>query len=221
MKGLLFTLEGPEKAGKTTTLNLLKENLPKKYGITPVFLREPGGTSIGDQIREVILHMKNQEMDAGTELLLYAASRRQIVSEFVKPNLENGNIVIMDRYADSTRAYQGEGRGIDKEAIEFLINFATYGIVPDKTFLFDIDIEVALARANKDVEWNRMDAQAVDFYKKAMVRYHQLVQEESDRWCVIDASKSIDEVYRDVETKIVEKLENYGLIEGQRRSIER
>jgi len=174
MKGLLFTLEGPEKAGKTTTVNLLRENFPQKYGITPVFLREPGGTLIGDQIRGVILDMKNQEMDKGTELLLYAASRRQLVSELIKPNLEKGNVVIMDRYADSTRAYQGEGRGIDKETIEFLINFATYGIVPNQTFLFDVDIEMALARTNDKVEWNRMDAQRVDFYKMAMVRYHQL-----------------------------------------------
>ncbi len=221
MKGLLFTLEGPEKAGKTTTINLLRENFPQKYGITPVFLREPGGTLIGDQIRAVILDMKNQEMDKGTELLLYAASRRQLVSELIKPNLEKGNVVIMDRYADSTRAYQGEGRGIDKETIEFLINFATYGIVPNKTFLFDVDIEKALARTNDKVEWNRMDAQRVDFYKMAMVRYHQLAQEEPERWHIVDASRGIDEVYKDVETKIVEKLENSGLLERQRRSIER
>lgn len=221
MPGLFISLEGPEKAGKSTTANLLQNNFSKAHGITPLFLREPGGTPIGDQIRQVIHDMKNGDMDPGTELLLYAASRRQLVAQFIKPHLEKGGIVICDRFADTTRTYQGAGRGMDDNVIEFLINFATQGIAPDLTFLFDIDVEKAFARRTDALEWNRMDAQEIDFYKRAMVRYHELVRKDPERWYVIDASKSIDEVYRDVETKIVEKIKSKELLEGRYPRLER
>ena len=145
-KGLLISIEGPDGAGKTSVLKVLLPRLREVYPAQVITTREPGGVAIAEQIREVILDIDNTAMDAKTELLLYIAARRQHLVEKVLPELENGNMVIMDRFIDSSVAYQGAGRGLDQDEVAWLNNYATDGHKPDLTLLFDVDSETGLAR---------------------------------------------------------------------------
>src|SRR5260221_11206741 len=135
---MFITFEGPASSGKTTQVPRLKEYLSAQ-GYDVIHVREPGGTAIGDQIRDVLHDTANQEMDPNAELLLYAASRAQLVAQVILPHLEKGGIVVCDRYADSTIAYQGYGRGLDLENLRHIVDFATGGLKPDLTFCLDID----------------------------------------------------------------------------------
>lgn len=202
---MFITLEGPEGSGKTSHIPHLVEYLREQgYIVFPT--REPGGTSIGEQIREVLHSLKNTEMNPRTETLLYQAARAQFVEEVIKLRLEAGEVVISDRYADSTLAYQGYGHQQDLPHIRALIDYATGGLAPDLTILLDVDVEIGLARKTNGDEWNRLDAYKVEFHQRVRQGYLELVKVEPDRWKVIDASKGWDEVQANLKEKIIEKL---------------
>jgi dTMP kinase len=204
---MFITLEGPEGSGKTSHLPHLVEYLREKgYAVFPT--REPGGTSIGEQIREVVHSLKNAEMNPRTETLLYQAARAQFVEQILKPHLAAGEIVLSDRYADSTIAYQGYGHQQDLAQVRALVKYATGGLIPDLTVLLDLDVELGLKRKTKADEWNRLDAYTVDFHKRVHAGYLELVKQEPKRWTVIDASRSWELVQADLRKAIEQKLKN-------------
>lgn len=192
---MFITLEGPEGSGKTTAVNYAVSKL-EEMGYQIVRTREPGGTPIAEQIRNVILDKANTAMDKRTEALLYAASRRQHLVEKVWPALKEGKIVICDRYLDSSLAYQGGARGLGIENILNINMFATEGTFPDLTLLFDIEPEIGLARiaANANREVNRLDLEQLDFHKKVRNTFLELAKRYPARFVIIDASKSREEV---------------------------
>ena len=203
---MFITLEGPEGSGKTSHIPPLVEYLREK-GYTVFPTREPGGTSIGEQIREVIHDLKNVEMHPRTETLLYQAARAQIVEQVFKPRLQAGEIVISDRYYDSTIAYQGFGHQQDLEQVRALVKYATGGLVPDLTVLLDVDVEEGLRRKKQNgAEWNRMDAQDVAFYGRVRSGYLEMVKAEPHRWVVVDAGRKWNEVQEELRQLILEKL---------------
>lgn len=202
---MFITLEGPEGSGKTSHLPHLVTYL-REQGYTVFPTREPGGTSIGEQIREVLHSLKNTEMNPRTETLLYQAARAQFVEEVIKLRLEAGEVVISDRYADSTLAYQGYGHQQDLPHIRALIDYATGGLAPDLTILLDVDVEIGLARKTNGDEWNRLDAYTVEFHQRVRQGYLELVKAEPERWEVVNASRGWDEVQANLKEKIIEKL---------------
>ncbi len=206
---MFITLEGPEGSGKTSHIPYLVEFLREK-GYTVFPTREPGGTSIGEQIREVIHDLKNAEMHPRTETLLYQAARAQIVEQVLKPRLKAGEIVISDRYFDSTIAYQGYGHGQDLTQIRQLVHYATGGLTPDLTILLDLEVEIGLQRKSKQEEWNRMDAYTVDFHKRVRAGYLELVKEAPQRWQVVDSSQKWDVVQEALKKVILAALTRKG-----------
>jgi dTMP kinase len=200
---MFITLEGPEGSGKTSHIPPLVEYLREKGHI--VFsTREPGGTSIGEQIREVIHDLKNVEMHPRTETLLYQAARAQIVEQVIKPRLAAGEVVISDRYYDSTIAYQGYGHQQDLEQVRALVKYATGGLVPDLTILLDVDVEEGLQRKKKNnAEWNRMDDHAIQFYQRVRAGYLVMVKQEPHRWVVVDAGQKWESVQAELR-KVIE-----------------
>jgi len=202
---MFITLEGPEGSGKTSHIPHLVAFL-REQGHTVFPTREPGGTSIGEQIREVIHDLKNAEMHPRTETLLYQAARAQIVEQVLRPRLADGEIVLSDRYADSTIAYQGYGHGQPLEQIRQLVTYATGGLIPDLTILLDLDVEVGLKRKSKQEEWNRMDAYTVDFHRRVRAGYLEMVAAEPARWRVVDSSQKWDVVQDELREVILEKL---------------
>jgi dTMP kinase len=202
---MFITLEGPEGSGKTSHIPYLVETLREK-GYTVFPTREPGGTSIGEQIREVLHSLKNTEMHARTETLLYQAARAQFVEQVVRPRLALGEIVLSDRYADSTLAYQGYGHQQDLEQVRALIKYATGGLVPDLTVLLDVDVEVGLKRKKKADEWNRLDAYTVEFHQRVRNGYLEMVKQEPGRWAVVDAARGWEEVQQQLRVFILGRL---------------
>jgi dTMP kinase len=203
---MFITLEGPEGSGKTSHIPPLVEYFREK-GYTVFPTREPGGTSIGEQIREVIHDLKNAEMHPRTETLLYQAARAQIVEQVIKPRLAEGEIVISDRYYDSTIAYQGYGHQQDLEQIRSLVRYATGGLIPDLTVLLDVDVEEGLRRKKKDNEWNRLDAYTVEFHQRVRAGYAEMVKQEPDRWVVVDAGRTWDVVQEELRIVLLARLE--------------
>lgn len=204
---LFITLEGPEGSGKTSAIKIVKEQLEKE-GYQIVMTREPGGTPISEQIRNVILDKSNTAMDYRTEALLYAASRRQHLVEKVWPNVKEGKLVICDRYLDSSLAYQGYARGLGVEDILNVNMYATEGTFPDITLLFDLEPEVGLARinANSSREVNRLDLEKLDFHHRVRNGYLSLAKRFPDRFVIIDASKDLGEVAASALNAIKERL---------------
>lgn len=204
---MFITLEGPEGSGKTSHIPHLVEFLREKgHVVFPT--REPGGTSISEQIRDVLHDMKNAEMHPRTETLLYQAARAQIVEQVIQPRLADGEIVISDRYYDSTIAYQGYGHQQDLEQIRALVKYATGGLTPDLTILLDLDVEVGLKRKTQNAtEWNRLDAYTVEFHKRVRAGYLEMVKAEPNRWVVVDAAQAWESVQAELRRVIVEKLE--------------
>ncbi|NTU74567.1 MAG: dTMP kinase [Anaerolineaceae bacterium] len=190
---MFITLEGPEGSGKTTHAPLLAQYL-RQLGYTVFTTREPGGTQISDQIREVLTRLDNEGMNPRTELLLFCAARAQLVEQVIRPRIAQGEIVISDRYADSTLAYQGYGHGLDIDFLHRLLSFATGNLKPDLTVLLDVDAEVGLSRKQKEGEWNRLDAYAVAFHQRVRAGYLEMANAESERWQIIDAGQSYEEV---------------------------
>jgi dTMP kinase len=202
---LFLTFEGPEGSGKSTQIKLLADALTAR-GCDVLSLREPGGTSIGDQIRAVLHDLRNREMHPRAEILLYNAARAQIVEQAIKPHLARGGIVLCDRFADSTLAYQGYGRGLDLADVRHIVAFATQNLEPDLTLYLDIEVEAGLARRRTGGEWNRMDDQTLEFYRRVRDGYRQLMAKEPQRWVVIDAARGVDEVRRDIRAVVERRL---------------
>jgi dTMP kinase len=196
-KGLFITIEGPEGAGKTTIIGMLATKL-----------KEPGGIPIAEQIREVILNKENTAMDSRTEALLYAAARRQHLVEKVVPHLQEGSIVLCDRFIDSSLAYQGYARGLGIDEVYSINHFAIEGMMPDITFYFDIDPEIGLDRIgqHKGREVNRLDLEELHFHKKVREGYHLLLERFKDRMVMIDASQSLEDVFQMALSKLVKVI---------------
>ena len=204
---MFITLEGPEGSGKTTAVETAVKALQEK-GYEIVRTREPGGTPIAEQIRNVILDKANTSMDPRTEALLYAASRRQHLVEKVWPALKEGKIVICDRYLDSSLAYQGGARGLGVDEVLNVNLFATENTWPDLTLLFDIKPEVGLARiaSNASREVNRLDLEKLEFHNKVRDTFLALAKKYPDRYVIIDASQSRDEVAKATLEAIMNRL---------------
>lgn len=204
---MFITLEGPEGSGKTSHIPAIVEYLREK-GYTVFPTREPGGTSISEQIRDILHDLKNAEMHPRTETLLYQAARAQIVEQVIRPRLEAGEIVISDRYYDSTIAYQGYGHQQDLEQVRALVRYATDGLTPDLTILLDLDVEVGLGRKTQNaVEWNRLDAYTVEFHQRVRAGYLQMVKQEPSRWAVVDAGRDWQSVQDELRKMILKKVE--------------
>ena len=207
---MFITLEGPEGSGKTSHIPYLVEYLREK-GCTVFPTREPGGTTISEQIRDILHDLKNAEMHPRTETLLYQAARAQIVEQVIKPRLDAGEIVISDRYYDSTIAYQGYGHQQDLEQVRALVKYATGGLTPDLTILLDLDIEVGLKRKiQNEVEWNRMDAYTVEFHQRVRRGYLEMVKQEPERWVVVNSEQKWDDVQAELKKVIVKRLQVTG-----------
>ena len=204
---MFITIEGPEGSGKSSVTKKVAERLEKE-GYDIVFTREPGGTDISEQIRNIILDKNNTKMDPMTEAMLYAASRRQHLVEKVWPLSNEGKIVISDRYLDSSLAYQGGSRGLGIDNILQLNNFATEGSFPDLTLLFDIDPRIGLKRiaANANREVNRLDLEKIEFHDSVRKTFLSLANRFKDRYVIIDASKPFDEVVEDTYIAIKNRL---------------
>jgi dTMP kinase len=198
--GYFITFEGPEGAGKTSIINMVAE-----YFEEAIVTREPGGIDIAEQIRNVILDKGNTAMDARTEALLYAAARRQHLIEKVKPALEEGKIILCDRFVDSSLAYQGHARGLGIDEVFTINQFAIEQMMPDLTIYFDIEPELGLKRinSNKGREINRLDLEDLDFHSKVREGYKILLNQFPNRMVEIDASESLENVYK----KTIEILE--------------
>ena len=198
---MFITFEGPDGGGKTTQVAMTVSTL-RERGHNVLLTREPGGTAIGDQIRHVLHDMKNQAMHPRAELLMYSASRAQIVEEVIKPHLAAKGLVICDRFFDSTYAYQGYGHGLDLSQLKLITEFATGGLKPDLTILLDIAPEDSLQRRlsalDKGGEWNRLDAMALDFHKRVRDGYHALVAADPQRWVMVNAAQSVEQVQGDI-----------------------
>lgn len=200
MDGIFITLEGPDGSGKTTALKAIFEELKTLTDKQIVSTREPGGSPIAEKIREIILDTAHTEMDARTEALLYAASRRQHLVERVLPVLETGDIVLCDRFVDSSIAYQGYARGIGETGIFKINDFATDGVQPDLTLYIDVPAEIGLRRIQKGMgtrEFNRLDQEKQSFHDKVRAGYLNLARENPTRIVTIDGTQTPEEVVAD------------------------
>jgi len=196
---LFITFEGPDGSGKTTQFKRLADHL-RDRGCDVLAVREPGGTSIGEQIRDVLHSLANKEMQPRTEILLYCASRAQLVGQVIRPHLQSGGIVVCDRYADSTLAYQGYGHGLDLPTLRTILDFATGGLRPDITFYLDINAEEGLKRRKAGGgEWNRMDNLPVEFHRRVRTGYLEMVAQEPARWVVIDAAREAETIAKEIQ----------------------
>lgn len=204
---MFITFEGMDGSGKSTQAQLFGEHLRARYGAENIVVtREPGGTAIGEQIREILHNMRNQEMAPLAEFLLYNAARAQLVAQVIRPALEQGKVVVSDRYGDSTLVYQGYGRRLDLEMVRNVINYATGGLKPDLTFYIDVKIEEGLARRanghSRGEELNRMDTQTREFYERVRAGYETLLCENPVRWIRIDGTRSIEQVQFDLQERL-------------------
>jgi dTMP kinase len=204
---MFITFEGPDGSGKTTQITLLCSYL-RQHGYEVIATREPGGTAIGDQIRGCLHDVRNTRMTPAAEILLYSASRAQLVQQVIRPGLESGAIVICDRYADSTMAYQGYGRGLNLDDLQFITQFATGGLQPDLTFLLDLDVEAGIRRrTDGGDEMNRMDLQNAQFHRRVRQGYLSMVAAQPYRWVVVNADRDVEDVQAEIRLQIRSRLE--------------
>jgi len=186
---MFITLEGPDGSGKTSHMQPLAEWL-EGQGYRVQTAREPGGTLISEQIRNIIHDLENTAMHPRTETLLYQAARAQIVEQVLRPKLADGWIVLCDRYADSTLAYQGYGHQQNLDEVRALVRYATGGLLPDLTLLLDLDVETGLRRRQKSGgEWNRLDAYQLDFHRRVREGYLELAKQEPGRWVLVKRNR--------------------------------
>jgi dTMP kinase len=205
-KGTFITFEGIDKCGKTTQARRLVENLTHA-GHKVVFTREPGGTAISEQIRDIVLHWKAEGMTRWTELFLMIASRAQHTEKVILPALDEGKVVICDRYSDSTVAYQGYGRGLALDTIADLNRIATLGLTPDLTILIDISVKEAVRRHGRPSLFDEpIERQEIVFYEHLREGFLSLLQLDPDRFLVIDGTQRIDRIEAEIEQIVVEKL---------------
>ena len=193
-KGLFITFEGIDGCGKTTQINLLKEHL-EKQGKKVLLTREPGAKGLGEKVREILLNYDG-DVSPNCESFLFLADRAQHIDTIIKPAVERGEVVLCDRHTDSTIAYQGYGRGIDIKQIHMLNDLATSGMKPDLTFIFDIDIETSMQRVGKTKD--RMESAGIEFFRKVREGYINISKEEPKRVKLIDGTKNIDDIHKEV-----------------------
>jgi len=206
MTGVFIPLAGPDGCGKSTQLAPLADYL-RSIGRTVFTTREPGGTAISDQVRQILMAMKNTSMHPRTELLLFLSARAQLVEEVIRPRLAAGEIVISDRYGDSTLAYQGYGHGYDRDTIRRLLEFATGGLKPDLTLLIDVDVEEGLRRRQVGGgEWNRLDAYQLEFHRRVREGYHELAKLEPARWVTINGEQTPEMVQLSIRQAVDERI---------------
>jgi dTMP kinase len=202
---MFITFEGPDGSGKTTQLRDLAEFLcQQNYQVLTT--REPGGTSISEQIRTILFDLKNTEMVPRTEILLFLASRAQLVEQVIRPYLASGGIVLCDRYADSTLAYQGYGHQVNLDQLKVLIDFATGGLKPDLTLLLDLEVEEGLRRRVQGGDWNRMEAYTHAFHQRVRQGFLELAREEPRRWVTIDAGRPPEQVQIAIRQEVARRL---------------
>ena len=209
MKGIFITLEGPDGSGKSTIMKRIIHYFKDK-NIEFIVTREPGGTEIGEQIREIILDKKNKNMAAETEALLYAASRGQHIHEKILPALRAGKIVLCERFILSSLAYQGIGRGLGIEEVRMINDFAIKGIRPDLTLFFHVDPSLTLDRKTRGKEGDRLEEEGVEFHREVYRGYMELLKTYPENISIIDASKTIEEVFSQSMYHIEEVLKNKG-----------
>ena len=205
---MFITLEGPDGSGKSTQAQLLTVFL-RQQGYTVLLTREPGGTPIGEQVRSILNNLENTAMHPRTEILLFQASRAQHVEELIKPHLNKGDLVICDRYADSTLAYQGYGHQVDIAALRQVVEYATSGLKPDLTLLLDLEVEIGLKRRRGGGDWNRLDAYGLAFHKRVRDGYYRLMNEEPERWVLIDAAQTPEQVREQVKLAVIARLKKH------------
>jgi dTMP kinase len=205
MKGLFISFEGIEGTGKTIQSKLLCEYLIKK-GFEVLLTEEPGGTRIGRAIRDILLSVDNIEITPLTELFLYNASRIQHIKEVILPAIQQGMVVITDRFSDSTVAYQGYGRGIELHLINSIEHIVTEGVRPDKTILLDLDVAIGLQRNKGINKEDRIELEDITFHKRVRDGYHALAVKEPERIHVIDASKSIEHIHGSIKNVVQDLL---------------
>ena len=209
MSGKFISFEGIDGSGKSTQLRLLASDL-RVRGLDVLATLEPGGTPLGRRLRQTFLETE-ETVAPMAELLLFAADRAQHVEFLIKPAIETGRIVISDRYADATAAYQGAGRGFDENTIEKVIELATCGLKPDLTIFFDLPISIALLRKNarhgKGEQKNRMDSETSEFYTRVREAYLRIAEVEKVRFKIIDASDSINDIHKKVLEMVLEFLD--------------
>lgn len=199
MRGKLVTFEGIEASGKTTLSRMLFEWL-RDNGYDAVFTRDPGGTQIGEKIRKILLDVSH-EVDSLTEAFLYAAARRQLVVEVIRPALQRGSLVVCDRFSDSYLAYQGYGRCLSLNLVEFLNETATGGIKPDLTFLIDVPVEVAFSRKK---EFDRLERENAKFHERVRTAFLRIAEENSERFTVLDGTKNLKELFKAVKERVLQ-----------------
>ncbi|MFC0405555.1 dTMP kinase [Enterococcus ureilyticus] len=211
MQGIFITIEGPDGAGKTSVLNELYPRLDLAAERSIIKTREPGGIPIAEKIRQIILDPRNQEMDERTEALLYAAARRQHLMEKVLPALEEGKIVLCDRFVDSSLAYQGAGRRIGVEAIAAINEFAIEGTIPDFTIYLDVDSDTGLNRIknHRTQQIDRLDSEGLEFHQRVRHEYLKLVEENPERITKIDARMGLVDVVEATFQAIVNRYPEY------------
>lgn len=202
MEGIFITMEGPDGSGKTTQIDLLKKYLEHK-GYDIVIAREPGGTTIGEAIRKIILNPDYKEMGHMTELLLYASARAQLVNQVIKPALAEGKAVICDRFVESSAVYQGIGRGLGVDTVYEVNNFALGDVKPKLTIFMDLDAEDGIKRKKKQAELDRMEQEDLSFHKRVVEGYRQLAKLYPERIVPINATLPIDEIH----SMIVQEVE--------------
>jgi dTMP kinase len=204
---LFVTFEGPEGGGKTTQMRRLAARL-QEQGYDVLTTREPGGTPIGDRVRAILLDPLHTEMQPQAEFLLFSAARAQHVAQVIRPHLLQGGVVLCDRYADASLAYQGYGYQFDLDALRAISRFATGGLIPDLTFCLDVPVDVGLRRKVKGAgdAWNRMEQKEVDFHERVRAGYLTMAAHEPARWAVIDATRTADEIHATLRDLLAERL---------------
>jgi dTMP kinase len=202
---MFVTFEGPEGGGKTTQIRLLAEWLAER-GCDVLTTREPGGTRIGNAIRDVLLNPDHVEMRSEAEILLFSAARAQLVGQVIRPQLDRGGVVLSDRFADSTFAYQGYGRRLDLGALRMITSFATGGLRPDLTICLDLPVAEGLRRKLGGVEWNRMEREEQDFHERVRAGYLALASAAGERWLVVDATQSVEQVQAIIRARVRQLL---------------
>jgi len=210
----LVTFEGPEGSGKSTQMDLLRRSLDE-LGVQAIFTREPGGTEIGEKIRAILHDVANLDMLPETEALLYLAARAQHVRQVLRPAVNHGDLVISDRFSESTLAYQGFGHGLDLQVLGTITEFATGGLVPDLVIYLNLDVEIGLKRKIKDYaggrgEWNRMDQQSLEFHRRVRQGYLTLALEAPTRWLIVDATRPIEVIHQTILARVTDLLNDGG-----------
>lgn len=208
---MFITFEGPEGGGKTTQIQLLFQELVGQ-GYQVVVTREPGGTTIGNGIRQLLLDVNNTAMSERAEALLFNAARAQLVDEVIRPALAAEQIVLCDRFADSTLAYQGYGRGLDTTELRRLIHFATGALQPDLTVFLQIDAATGIERKRRLAggEWNRLEEEDLAFHQRVAAGFQALIAAEPARWLVVDAGQSVAVIHQEIQQAVKRRLNAWG-----------